>query len=97
MESAGMPLEGAETKIDNIDPVNGDGEICMRGRHIFMGYLNDPKKTEEALDKDGWIHSGDLGKTDEDGYLYITGRIKVSKALNDEFKINVHALRFFNH
>ncbi len=46
------------------------------GRHVFMGYLNMPDKTEEALDADGWLHSGDLGKHDEDDFLFITGRIK---------------------
>lgn len=41
-----------------------------------MGYLNMPDKTEEALDEEGWLHSGDLGKHDEKGFLFITGRIK---------------------
>lgn len=41
-----------------------------------MGYLNMPDKTEEALDGEGWLHSGDLGKHDQDGFLFITGRIK---------------------
>lgn len=42
-----------------------------------MGYLDDPEKTYEALDEEGWLHSGDLGMIDEDDFLYITGRIKV--------------------
>lgn len=41
-----------------------------------MGYLNMPEKTEEALDSEGWLHSGDLGKQDQNGFLFITGRIK---------------------
>lgn len=41
-----------------------------------MGYLNAPDKTQEAIDEDGWLHSGDLGKHDEGGFLFITGRIK---------------------
>lgn len=54
----------------------GTGEICFWGRNIFMGFLNMEDKTREALDEDGWLHSGDLGKIDEEGFLYITGRIK---------------------
>ena len=41
-----------------------------------MGYLNNEQKTKEAIDEEGWLHSGDIGKMDEDGFLFITGRIK---------------------
>ena len=44
-----------------------------------MGYLNMEDKTKEAFDEDGWLHSGDLGKLDKDGFLYVTGRIKGNK------------------
>ena len=54
----------------------GEGEICYRGRHIMMGYMKDEKKTAEAIDADGWLHSGDVGLLDNDGLLHITGRIK---------------------
>ncbi len=51
-------------------------QICMGGRHVFMGYLNQEEKTKECFDDEGWLHSGDVGKKDERGFLHITGRIK---------------------
>ncbi|PBC34989.1 Long-chain-fatty-acid--CoA ligase ACSBG2 [Apis cerana cerana] len=75
LNSVGQSISGLNTKLYNPDS-NGEGEICMHGRHIFMGYLNEPQKTNEVLDADGWLHSGDIGKFDSDGFLYITGRIK---------------------
>uniref|UniRef100_A0A1A8IEP3 Long-chain-fatty-acid--CoA ligase ACSBG2 n=1 Tax=Nothobranchius kuhntae TaxID=321403 RepID=A0A1A8IEP3_NOTKU len=75
LTSCGKEIPGCKTKVHNPDE-EGNGEICFWGRHIFMGYLNMPDKTEEALDEEGWLHSGDLGKRDEKGLLYITGRIK---------------------
>lgn len=68
-------MAGCRTLIHKPD-ADGIGEICFAGRHIFMGYLNMEEKTKEAIDKDGWLHSGDLGKCDKDGFIYITGRIK---------------------
>ena len=64
--STGKVMAGAELRIDNPN-ANGDGEICYRGRHVFMGYLNEERKTREAIDEDGWLHSGDIGKLDTDG------------------------------
>ncbi|KAL6266397.1 hypothetical protein P5V15_003250 [Pogonomyrmex californicus] len=75
LSGVGHPLPGTYTKLDNIDE-HGEGEVCMGGRHIFMGYLNDREKTAEAKDENGWLHSGDLGKFDSKGILHITGRIK---------------------
>ncbi|XP_030594325.1 long-chain-fatty-acid--CoA ligase ACSBG2-like isoform X2 [Archocentrus centrarchus] len=73
--SCGKEMQGCKTKLVNTDE-DGNGEICFWGRNVFMGYLNMPDKTAEALDEDGWLHTGDLGRHDEQGFLYITGRIK---------------------
>ncbi|CAK9800207.1 Long-chain-fatty-acid--CoA ligase ACSBG2 [Anthophora plagiata] len=73
--SVGKHLLEYETTIYNKDKF-GEGEICMRGRQVFMGYLNEPEKTEETLDSDGWLHTGDLGTMDSNELLYVTGRIK---------------------
>uniref|UniRef100_A0A8C3AHN8 Long-chain-fatty-acid--CoA ligase ACSBG2 n=1 Tax=Cyclopterus lumpus TaxID=8103 RepID=A0A8C3AHN8_CYCLU len=75
LTSCGKEIPGCKTKLHNPDE-GGNGEICFWGRHVFMGYINMPEKTEEALDAEGWLHSGDLGKHDQNGFLFITGRIK---------------------
>ena len=70
-------------KVKIVDPVTGDtlprgeaGEFCTRGYSVMLGYWQDEEKTGEAIDADGWMHTGDLGVMDEEGYLRITGRIK---------------------
>lgn len=68
--SVGKPFTGVDLKIAD------DGEIMVKGDIVFMGYLNQPELTAETVTEDGWIHSGDLGKLDEDGFLWITGRKK---------------------
>ena len=52
------------------------GELCTRGYAVMNGYWNQPDKTAEAIDADGWMHTGDLARMDEDGYIVIEGRIK---------------------
>ena len=70
-------------EIKIIDPESGqtvergqDGELCTRGYSIMLGYWSDPQRTEESIDADGWMHSGDLATMDPDGYVNIVGRIK---------------------
>ncbi|XP_072834125.2 long-chain-fatty-acid--CoA ligase ACSBG2 isoform X1 [Pogona vitticeps] len=75
LTSCGKEITGCKTMLYRPDP-DGVGEVCFFGRHVFMGYLNMEDKTKEAIDDEGWLHSGDLGKHDADGFLYITGRIK---------------------
>ena len=53
-----------------------DGELCMRGDSIMLGYYKDPEATAEVIDADGWFHTGDLARKDEDGYYFLTGRKK---------------------
>jgi long-chain acyl-CoA synthetase len=67
--SVGKPLRGVEAKIAD------DGELLLRGANIFQGYFKNEEATREAL-ADGWLHTGDLGSIDEDGFIYITGRKK---------------------
>ncbi|CAB3240681.1 unnamed protein product [Arctia plantaginis] len=76
LDSAGELLQGTETKFGGSISSNGPGEIMMRGRHVFMGYLNDSVKTKDAINDDGWLLSGDIGRVDSNNLLYITGRIK---------------------
>ncbi|MBE6041045.1 MAG: long-chain fatty acid--CoA ligase [Clostridiales bacterium] len=73
--SAGHLLPFTECKIIGKDE-NGIGEIAFRGPTIMLGYYKDPERTAEAIDEDGWFHTGDLGYLDKDNYVYITGRKK---------------------
>ncbi|XP_028970709.2 long-chain-fatty-acid--CoA ligase ACSBG1 [Esox lucius] len=75
LPSCGKVIPGCRAKLSNMDSSNV-GEVCCWGRNIFMGFLNMEDKTLEALDEEGWLRSGDLGRIDQDGFLYITGRIK---------------------
>jgi fatty-acyl-CoA synthase len=79
--TVGRPLPGCE--VDIVDPATGAscppgriGEVRTRGYHVMTGYLGLPEQTAQAIDADGWLHTGDLGSRDERGYLRIEGRIK---------------------
>ncbi|GAB7023371.1 AMP-binding protein [Salidesulfovibrio brasiliensis] len=74
--AAGKPIPEVEIFIDNPDPETGEGEILVKGPNVMTGYYKAPKVTEEVLTEDGWLHTGDLGYIDEDGYLFIRGRLK---------------------
>ncbi len=74
--SAGTVLKEMSVKIDNPDPKNGEGEVLIKGPNVMKGYFKDPEKTKEVFTEDGWFKSGDLGVIDEDGYLFIKGRLK---------------------
>ncbi|MDP4120965.1 MAG: AMP-binding protein [Bacillota bacterium] len=81
VSTVGRAYENVETKI--VDPETGEtlgpgkaGEFCTRGYHVMKGYYNMPEATAAAIDKDGWLHTGDLATVDENGYYRITGRIK---------------------
>jgi long-chain acyl-CoA synthetase len=75
--SAGRAIPGVELKVrseDDVDLPPGElGEVCARGGNVMLGYWNDPEETAKVL-KDGWLHTGDLGTMDEDGFLFLRGR-----------------------
>lgn len=79
--TVGRTMPSLESQI--VDPATGEvlergqiGELCTRGYAVMQGYWNQPEKTAEAIDADGWMHTGDLARMDDDGYVVIEGRIK---------------------
>lgn len=79
--SVGWVLPGMECKI--VEPATGEalmqglpGEVCMRGPNRMVGYWNNADATNATIDNDGWLHSGDIGYVDEEGYLYVVDRVK---------------------
>lgn len=73
--SVGLPIIGEEVRIYEPD-ANGEGEICVKGPNVMMGYYEEPEATAAVIDSDGFFHTGDYGKLDDEGWLYITGRKK---------------------
>jgi long-chain acyl-CoA synthetase len=80
LETVGQPLPGVEVRIA------ADGEVLTRGPHVMRGYWNNPAATAEVL-RDGWLHTGDLGQLDADGFLTITGRKKEILVLSNGKKV----------
>ena len=80
--TAGLPMPQTEVSIRSVDgenrilPVGEVGEICVRGYCVMIGYHDNPAATAEAIDAESWLHTGDLGTLDRQGYLRITGRVK---------------------
>ncbi len=79
--TCGRAIDGMETAIADAEtgahlPAGSEGELLLRGSQVMLGYLDDPAATAEAIDTDGWLHTGDVGVLDADGYLRITDRLK---------------------
>lgn len=82
--ASGQPFPSVEIKIIDVaggkegktQGIDETGEICIRGPQLMNGYLNNPSATQECTDDEGWFHTGDVGKVDKDGYLYIVDRLK---------------------
>jgi long-chain acyl-CoA synthetase len=73
--SVGTPIIGELVKIKDPDE-NGEGEICVKGPNVMLGYYKNPEATAAAFDEEGYFKTGDYGKLDEEGWIYITGRLK---------------------
>ncbi len=76
LRSAGKMVDTLEVKIDSNDQYKEVGEILVRGENVMVGYYKNEEATKAVLDEDGWLHTGDLGVTDKENYIYIRGRSK---------------------
>lgn len=91
--TVGYPMSGIEVAIDCPDG-NGIGEVITRGANVMLGYYEDPDSTKEVIDSDGWFKTGDIGSSDKDGFIKITGRAKSmivftsgKKAFPEEYEV----------
>jgi acyl-CoA synthetase (AMP-forming)/AMP-acid ligase II len=80
-ESVGVALPNTEYRVVDLSTggdaaTDGQGEVWIRGPQVMKGYLNDPEATRDMLDDDGWLHTGDIGYADSDGYLFVVDRVK---------------------
>lgn len=76
LKSVGKPITYVDVKIDSPDPQNQVGEILVKGENVMVGYYKNKEASTQALESDGWLHTGDLGIKDKDGYVFIVGRCK---------------------
>ena len=76
LQSTGPKMDGVELRINDPDKETGEGEIWAKGPNVMIGYFKEPGLTDEAITNDGWLRTGDLGVFDNDGYLFIKGRLK---------------------
>lgn len=88
LNSVGRPLSGARVRILENGTKEGEGEILTAGPHVMKGYYKRGDLTKEVIDEGGWLHTGDLGRIDEDGFVYVTGRIKNLIVLASGKKVN---------
>lgn len=76
LASCGKATTRMEVKIDSPDPQTHAGEIICRGANMMLGYYKNPEATAQIIDVHGWLHTGDLGTMDEEGYITVRGRSK---------------------
>jgi long-chain acyl-CoA synthetase len=92
-DSVGLPLPGTEVRIIDADG-SGVGEIICRGDSVMLGYYDDPEETARVI-VDGWLHTGDFGRFDSDGFLYVTGRKKNIIVAKNGKNVSPEELEYF--
>ncbi|MCB2206190.1 AMP-binding protein [bacterium] len=75
-QSSGRVLEGMQLRVSDPDPESGEGEIQVKGPCVMKGYYNEPELTQKAFTEDGWLRTGDTGIVDDEGYIFLKGRLK---------------------